>query len=71
MSLDPMFMAFMEESGEVDTKEGRINRVALSLKKCRIQNIDTSTFERVCRECGIDPTSFTQKDIQRIEMKLK
>ena len=70
MSFKPWMLAAMEEEGYMDTSEGCINRVAKYLAKSPNDIIDTAEFRRACYACDVDPDSFTQSDLEKLQRKL-
>ena len=68
---DPGFLGFMESEGCMDTNEGLIARVAKVLNSSPNDTIDTDEFRVACRTAGVDPDSFTQKDLDRLQEMLK
>ncbi len=67
---EPWMLAAMEEEGYMDTSEGCVNRVAKQLAKSPNSTIDIDEFRSACHSCGVDPDSFTQSDIERLQKKL-
>ena len=67
---EPWMLAAMEEEGYMDTSEGCINRVAKRLAKSPNSTIDTDEFQCACYSCGVDPDSFTQADLDKLQRKL-
>lgn len=63
-------LAAMEEAGYMDTREGCINRVAHYLAKSPNATINTDEFRRACYACNVDPDSFTQSDLNKLQRKL-
>ncbi len=63
-------LAMMEDYGLMDTNTGLINRVARTLAKSPNDTIDTSEFRSACSSCGVDPDSFTQRDLDQLQRKL-
>lgn len=70
MSFKPWMLAAMEQAGYTDTNEGLISRVANSLANSPNDIIDTAEFRSTCISCGVDPDSFTQNDLNRLQEKL-
>ena len=70
MSFKPWMLAAMEEEGYMDTSEGCINRVAKYLAKSPNDTINTAEFRRACYACDVDPDSFTQSDLEKLQRKL-
>ena len=66
----PWMLAAMEEEGFVDTSDGLINRVAKYLAKSPNDTIDTAEFHSTCIACNVDPDSFTQSDLDKLQKKL-
>lgn len=67
---EPWMLAAMEAEGYTDTNEGLINRVAKELSKSPNDTIDTEEFRSTCISCGVDPDSFTQSDLAKLQKKL-
>ena len=67
---DSGFLGFLESEGYMDTNEGRISRVARILGKSPNEVIDTEEFRNACAAAGVDPNSFTQKDLDNLQNKL-
>ena len=63
-------LAMMEDYGLMDTNTGLINRVARQLAKSPNDTIDTAEFRSACYASGVDPDSFTQKDLEQLQRKL-
>ena len=70
MSYKVWHLAAMEEYGYTDTNEGLINRVARYLAKSPNDTIDTEEFHQACISCSVDPDSFTQSDLDKLQRKL-
>ena len=70
MSYNPWHLAAMEEHGHTTTNTGLINRVAYYLAKSPNDTIDTAEFRRACYACNVDPDSFTQSDLDKLQRKL-
>ncbi len=60
----------MEEHGYMDTNDGLINRVANYLAKSPNDTIDTAEFRSACIACNVDPDSFSQSDLEKLQRKL-
>ena len=71
MAFKPWMLAAMEEAGYMDTNEGLISRVANELNRSSGNVIDTAQFRSACVSVGVDPDSFTQSDLDRLQQKLK
>ncbi len=67
---EPWMLAAMEEEGYMHTSEGCINRVAKYLTNSPNDTIDTSEFRSACYACNVDPDSFTQSDLDKLQMKI-
>ena len=63
-------LAMMEDYGLMDTNTGLINRVARQLSNSPNDTIDSAEFRSACLACGVDPDSFTQKDLDQLQRKL-
>ena len=63
-------MAAMEEHGYTTTSDGLINRVAYYLANSPNDTINTEEFRRACYACNVDPDSFTQSDLNKLQRKL-
>ena len=68
---DPGFLAYMESEGCMDTNEGLIARVAKVLNESPNDVINTDEFRSACLRAGVDPDSFTQSDLDRLQQMLK
>ena len=66
----PWMLAAMEDEGYTDTSDGCINRVVKYLANSPNDIIDTAEFHSACIACNVDPDSFTQKDLDRLQRKL-
>ena len=66
----PWMLAAMEDEGYMDTSDGLINRVAKYLAKSLNDTIDITEFRCACIACNIDPDSFTQSDLDKLQKKL-
>ena len=71
LCFEPWMLAAMEEAGYGDTSEALISRVANRLSQSPNDVIDTDEFRSACMACGVDPDSFTQRDLDRLQQKLK
>ena len=67
---EPWILAAMEDEGYTDTPEGNINRVAKYLANSPNDEIDTAEFRHACIACNVDPDSFTQRDLDKLQRKL-
>jgi hypothetical protein len=60
----------MEEYGILDTKDGLINRVARYLAKSPNHVIGKEEFCQACIACEVNPNSFTQSDLNKLQTVL-
>lgn len=67
---EPWMLAAMEEAGIMDTKEGHINRVANYLKNTATGDVSYVEFCTACNVCNVNPDSFDQQDLDRLQYKL-
>lgn len=70
MPFEPWMLAAMEEADYTDTNEGLINRVAHYLSSSPNDTIETAEFRQACIACNVDPDSFTQSDLDKLQRKL-
>ena len=70
MAFEPWQLAMMEEYGQTDTNDGLINRVARRLAQSPNDTIDTAEFRSACIASGVDPDSFSQSDLDKLQRKL-
>ena len=68
---DAGFLGYMESEGCTDTNEGLISRVAKVLNESSTDVIDTAEFRSACVTAGVDPDSFTQSDLDKLQGKLR
>ncbi len=68
--LEDWQLAMMEEYGLMDTNTGLINRVARALAESPNRTIESEEFRRTCYRCGVDPDSFSQRDLNQLQRKL-
>ena len=66
----PWMLAAMEEEGHMDTWDGLINRVAKYLANSPNDTISTAEFRNACIACNVDPDSFTQRDLDKLQKRL-
>lgn len=62
--------AALEEYRLTDTDTGLVNRVARRLAKSPHDTIDTEEFRSACYASGVDPDSFSQRDLEQLQRKL-
>lgn len=70
MAYKAWHLAAMEEQGHMTTGTSLINRVARYLANSPNDTIDTAEFRRACYACNVDPDSFTQSDLDKLQHKL-
>lgn len=63
-------LAAMEDAGYMDTSDGLVNRVAREIAKSDNDIINTSEFMDACYKCNVDPYSFTDSDMKKLQRKL-
>lgn len=71
MAFEPWMFVAMEEMGYGDTNEALLNRVANRLSQSPNDVIENDEFIEACVSCGVDPYSFTQKDLEKLQRKLR
>lgn len=70
MAYEAWMLAAMEEYGHMDTRTGRINKVARFLVQQNLSYIGNEEFVQACYACNIDPNYFDQEDMEKIERKI-
>ena len=70
MEFKPWMLAAMEEEGYMTTKKSLINRVAKELSHVQSDVIGDEEFVEACIKCNVDPYSFSQEDLRRLQEKL-
>ena len=70
MSYKAWHLGAIEEAGYMDTNDSLINRVAYYLAPSPNQTIETAEFREACIRCNVDPDSFTQSDLEKLQQKL-
>ena len=70
MFFEPWQLAMMDDAGYNGIRDEHIDRVAESLLATGLTEIDRSTFDYHCHKCSIDPTNFTQADLDRLQEAL-
>lgn len=63
----PLELQAIDRAGYNGITDEHIRAVAEELLKIGQYEIDRQTFERACGRCLIDPSCFTQEDLQRLE----
>lgn len=66
----PWQLAAMDDAGYNGIRDEHIERVAEALLSTGLTDIDRSTFEYCCRQCGVEPENFTQIDLDKLQRKL-
>ena len=70
MSYKAWHLGAIEEAGYMDTNDGLINRVANYLAQSPNPTIETEEFREACIRCNVDPDSFTQNDLEKLQRRL-
>ena len=70
MGYEPWMLAAMEEHGYMTSSTGLINRVAYHLANSTNPVIGIEEFCEACYACNVDPSSFTQDDLEQLERML-
>lgn len=71
MPFEPWMFVAMEDEGILDTRTGRINRVARFLAEQELEQIGMEEFQQACYALHIDPGYFDQEDLGKIECKIR
>lgn len=71
MHFEPWMFAAMEDEGIMDTRTGRINRVAKFLAEQNLDSIGTEEFRDACYALNLDPYYFDREDLGKIENKIR
>lgn len=71
MPFEPWMFVAMEDEGILDTRTGRINRVARFLVEQELEQIGMEEFRQACYALNIDPGYFDQEDLGKIEYKIR
>lgn len=71
MYFEPWMFVAMEDEGIMDTRTGRINKVAKFLARQNLNYIGNDEFIWACNAGGIDPYYFDQEDIEKIGQKIR
>lgn len=66
----PWELMAMDRAGYNGITEEHIRDVAKALLETGKTEIDRKTFERACARCLIDPSCFTQADLERLQEAL-
>ncbi len=67
---NPMILSILEEEGYTDTSDGCVNRVAKYFAENGSETIGTEEFRNACYVCDVEPDSFTQSDLEKLQEKL-
>ena len=67
MSYEPWMLAAIDQAGYNGIRDEHIIAVANELLKTGKSSISRADFERACSRCGIDPSTFTQRDLNTLE----
>ena len=71
MYFEPWMFAAMEDEGIMDTRTGRINKVAKFLANQDLDYIGNEEFISACNTCNVDLYSFDQEDIEKFGQKIR
>lgn len=71
MLFEPWQLAAIDEAGYNGIRDEHIERVAEKLLESGLTEIDWQTFADACRECNIDPNTFAQADLDRLQDRLR
>ena len=71
MRFEPWMFVAMEDEGIMDTRTGRINRVAKFLVAQELEQIGIEEFRDACYALDLDPGYFDQDDLKKIENKVR
>lgn len=63
-------LAMIDEAGYNGIRDEHLDKVADSLLLTGLTEIDRETFNRHCRLCCIDPNTFTEDDLEKLQEKL-
>ena len=66
---EPWKMAAMDESGAFGIRQKHIDTVAEEITRLGIAEVSRQDFDRACWSCHIDPSNFTQADLDRLQAK--
>ena len=67
---EPWMLAMMDQAGAFGIREEHIDEVAQKILGMGISDVSRQDFDRACWKCNIDPNSFTQADLERLQEKL-
>ena len=70
MGFQAWHMAALEDNGYGTTSTALVNKVAIYLAKNGSDIIGNDEFISACYACGVDPYSFTKKDMEQLQRKL-
>lgn len=67
---EPWQMAAMDEAGVFGIRQKHIDAVAEEILRTGITEVSRQDFDRACWNCHIDPNSFTQEDLDKLQDRL-
>lgn len=67
---EPWQLGMIDEAGYNGITDKHIEKVADSLLATGKTEIVRSTFEHHCRQNGINPSNFTQADLNKLQKRL-
>ena len=67
---EPWQLGMIDDAGYNGIRDEHIDKVAESLLATGMTIVDRSTFEYHSIKCGIEPSNFTQADMEKLERKL-
>ena len=70
MLFEPWMLAMMDQAGYNGIREEHIEEVAQEILSMGINEISYQDFDRACWNRNIDPSNFTQEDIDCLQERL-
>lgn len=70
MPFEPWQLAMMDQTGYNGIREEHVEEVAQEILQMGISQVSRQDFDRACWNCNIDPSNFTQADLDRLQEKL-
>jgi len=67
---EPWQLAMMDQAGAFGIREEHIEEVAQEILNMGISEVSRQDFDRACWKCNIDPSNFTQADLDCLQEKL-
>lgn len=67
---EPWQLAMIDDAGYNGIRDEHIERLTQVLLSSGLSTIDRNTFENHCIRCGIEPSNFTQEDLENLERKM-